>query len=246
MRPFSYRHERLEAFAEYIESERAAYPDENNNRAAFALESIFRRYRYAYRLRQIADPLIAQYQSPPSYANTERATQQLSPEEMQELADRMHLGNEIQMHFESFFLHTSVLCDELAHLLLFFFGDARGIKMSGHRMLSRNIDEYLKTKSLSFDQSLREDAELLERELCDFRDKQIVHDFNPRKIRALSWSLETGTVSLAYSGFLHPKDSDQPVFSKGWDDLIAVMDRHVWRVLGIVKNNREHSRLSVA
>lgn len=246
MRLFSYRHERLEAFAEYIESERNAYSGDDNNRVAFALETIFKRYRYAYRFRQLADPSIARYKTTPTYATASQGSRTLSPSEMQEFADRMHLADEIQMHFESFFLHSSVLCDEIAHLLLFFFGDARSIKMSGHRTLAKNIDDYLAVKGLATKESLREDAEFLERELCDFRDKQIVHDFNPRKFRALSWILGPGSLSLANSGFLYPKESDQPAFSRDWDELLAALDRHVWRVLRLIAANRARSRLSVA
>ena len=240
---FSYSNEKLQAFAAFIESERALYPGNKNNLVAFALEAIFKRYRSAWRLKELADPLIDLHIAEATYRMENSRSGPMSAVELRSIADGMVRANEIQMLFESLFMHGSIMCDELAHLLLYFFGDERGVKLGGHRQLSKNFRSYAAGKKLVYPESLPQHAISLESDLCDFRDKQIVHDFNPRKTRGLGWSLSTKDMNLSASGYMYPKPTDAYVRSKGWNELIGRLDIYVWEVLEVVQKNRSRSRL---
>ena len=243
---FRYSNRKHQDFAEFIDSEREKYSDGSNNLVAFALEAIFKRYRFAWRLKELADPLVEQHIAETTRKMDNARSGPMSATEVQAMAEGMVRSNEIQMHFESFFMHGSIMCDELAHLILYFFGDERGVKMGGHRLLSKNFERYALAKKLSFRESLPMHANFLEAELCNFRDKQIVHDFNPRKVRGLSWSLSTMDINLSAAGHMYPKPSDVHVNSKGWNELLTRLDEYVWDVLHVVQQNRTRSRLADA
>lgn len=97
---------------------------------------------------------------------------------------------------------------------------------------------------LQFNIELIELARFLEENLCDFRDKQIVHDFHPRKTDGLSFMLAAPDVCLSATGFIYPKTTDQSTVSKPWNELMTVLDSYVWLILGTIKTN--HSRLIAA
>ena len=240
---FRYSNVKLQAVAEFIDSERAVYEDEHDNLVAFALKCTFKRYRFARRLRELADPLIEKHIHEMSRMIGGGRSGPMSASDLQAFAESTARSSEIQMFFETFFMHGSILCDEIAHLLLYFYGEQRGLKMNGHRTLLKNFPAYAKAKSLIHTAELITRAEFLERELCDFRDKQIVHDFNPRKTRSLCFNASTKDIGLS-AGFLYPKPTDTYVTSKGWRELSGTLDEYVWSVLDLIRANRTVCRFS--
>jgi hypothetical protein len=240
---FHYSNHRLQSFAEFIDAERDKYPEKGNNLATSAFEAIFKRYRFIWRFKELADPLIEAHILDAERKIADARSGPLDKIELQAMADSIARSNEIRMFFECFYMHGSIMCDELAQLILFFFGDERGIKMGKHRELSKNFERYAAGKKLAYPESLIENAAFLETELCDFRDKQIVHDFNPRKTKGLGWSLSTKDMNLSAAGFLYPKPSDTGSTSKGWNELICRLDEYVWQMLHVVEVNRLQSKL---
>ena len=128
-----------------------------------------------------------------------------------------------------------------SQLFLYLFGSARGIKLGSHRELAKNFSSYSQELSIEYDKDVPILAVFLENELCDYRDKQIVHDFHPRKIDIVSFNVSTRDVQMSY-GMLYPKETDKYITSKSWGELIGELDRYVWLVLEVIHRNREISR----
>ena len=105
---------------------------------------------------------------------------------------------------------------------------------------------YALGKELVYPESLPVNATFLESELCNVRDKQIVHDFNPRKTRGPGWSTSTKDINLSAAGYMYPKPTDVYTNCKGWNELLARLDEYMWEVLRLVQANRSRSRLAVA
>lgn len=230
-----------ERFTAFIDAERKHYDDSANNSVAMALGILKRKYSKLELLRNRTEPLIALHLSEPMY------NVHLLPldAQLQSLENKANLLLEIEMNFESFFVFGSILCDEIAHMILHFYGSSRGVKLGGHRELARNFNSYAQSLSLNVFPGLQELAEFLERELCDYRDKQIVHDFHPRKFNSISFTTPDNQVRLSY-GLMYPKDTDMFVKSKTWSELAASLGTYVSQVLTLVQNNRERSRFKQA
>ena len=110
-----------------------------------------------------------------------------------------------------------------------------------HRLLSKNFVSYSQELSIKYDEDIPTLAIFLENELCEYRDKQIVHDFHPRKIDTISFNDTTHDVQMSY-GMLYPKETDKYITSKSWGELLSELDRYVWLVLDLIHKNREISR----
>jgi hypothetical protein len=241
MLPFAYVNPQVQTFAEFIENERNRYTGESDNLFAFALGCIFKRYKYVWSLKDRSQSLIASY--------IEQANLQMqgpngpmSEGQLQRLIQQHQRSDEITMWFECFLMYASIMCDEIAYLILHLFGEQRGIQLGGHRKLSMNFAAYAGAHGLSCAPALPSLALYVEKEICDFRDKQIVHDFHPRKTDGLSWNNTTLDVSLHCAGFLYPKESDKFVVSKGWNELSAKLDEYVWHILALIRDNAGKSR----
>jgi hypothetical protein len=240
MRPWS--NSRVQAFADYMFVERSRFSDTRaDNAFAFALGCIFKRYVIVWKLRDRSLPLIQvamqciQRTLHPLQAPGEAI-------DWVERAAQMDVQAEVEMNFECFFLYGSILCDEISHLLLHLFGHVRDIKIGGHREFSKNAAIYFEKLDLQVDVEIVELARFLEEYLCDFRDKQIVHDFHPRKTDGLSFVHGTPDVCLSAAGYIYPKATDQFTSSKSWGELITALDRYVWLILGAIQTN--HSKLA--
>ena len=228
-------------FADFIDLERKNYADSANNSFATALGILRRKYTKLEILRQRTQPLIALYLSEP----ISDLPSGLPEEFFQKLEARTNLLLEIELNFESLFVFGSILCDEIAHFILYLFGSPRNVKFGGHRELSKNFHTYAQSLSLEFSPGFQETAGALERDLCDYRDKQIVHDFHPRKLDAIGFTTPSNDVRLSY-GLMYPKDTDTFVHSKNWSELSELLSTYMHHVLSLVQCNRQKSRFKHA
>lgn len=245
MQLFAHTNPHIQSIAEFIESERNRYTCENGNRFIFALNCISKKYRAIWTLKRLSAPLAAEFVTL-ARSSFDRASNLTPTDHLQRIAKTNELSEELILLFECFFMNAAILCDELAHLLLYFFGEARGIKMSGHRVLCNSFTSYATAKGIDFDPELLGEAKFLELEVCEFRDKQIVHDFNPRKLDFIGFDNVTEDIFLNCGAFFYPKESDLIVVSKPWNELIARLDNYVRLHLKLIHDNHAHSRLNRA
>ena len=236
-------HPRLQAFSAFIEGERDRCDTANGNRLAFALGILLRKYHKLVLLHERAMPLVKRH-SEHWASQVHRQSGALSDEQKRQILEASSLLIDIELNFESFFIYGAILCDDIAQLFLLLFGSARKIKLSGHRELSKNFGAYAEALSLSYDKEFIVIAGLLESDLCDYRDKQIVHDFHPRKTDALSFSNDHRNIQMTH-GMLYPKDTDIYSISKPWGELFGALERYLCLFQGIVQDNREKSRFYV-
>ena len=207
---YAHANPRVHAFAEFIDVQRDRYLGDNDNRFAFAMECVFKRYRFAWSLKDRSGPLISKCIATVSAQMTAAVAGATQPVQGQAIAEHHAQSEEVLLLFECFLMYGSILCDELSYLLLHLFGECRGVRLGGHRLLSKNFAAYAAGKQLEHDPETSTLAIYLENELCDFRDKQIVHDFHPRKLDGVSWNLNSSDVCLYSAAFLYPKPSDSP------------------------------------
>lgn len=238
-----YRHPRVQAFTAFIEEERSSCEADAGYLLSFALGSLLRKYQKIWLLRERAMPLVARYGEELASRLTWESGP-LSDEQQRKIAETSNLIADIELHFESFFMYGAILCDDVAQLLLYLYGSAKHIKLGGHRELSKNFGAYAETLSLDHNKEFPGLAAFLESELCDYRDKQIVHDFHPRKLDSVSFSNEKRDVQMMY-GMLYPKGTDTYVISKTWGELLDALDKYIWLTLEMVRTNRERSRFRV-
>jgi hypothetical protein len=234
----------VQAFSSFIEKERSTSENIDSNLLAFSLGSLKRKYQKIWMLREYASPLIENHGQLIAEQLTWKSGS-LSEEQQNQIECISKITIEIEMYFESFFMYGTILCDEIAQLFLYLFGPVRGVKLGSHRELAKNFLSYSQKLSIEHDKDLPTLATFLENELCDYRDKQIVHDFHPRKIDAVSFNNGTRDVQICY-GMLYPKETDKYVISKSWGELLHELDRYVWLVLEVVHNNRGISRFPLS
>jgi hypothetical protein len=240
---FIYTHPRVQEFSAFIEKERSSCEADAGNSLSFALGSLLRKYQKIWLLRERALPLVARYgEELASQVTWESGP--VSDEQQRQIAEASNLIVDIELHFESFFMYGAILCDDVAQLLLYLYGSARQIKLGGHRELSKNFGAFAETLSLDHNKEFPKLAAFLETELCDYRDKQIVHDFHPRKMDSVSFSNDKRDVQMMY-GMLYPKGTDTYVISKTWGELLEALDKYIWLTLEMVRANRERSRFRV-
>lgn len=215
----------------FIEEERKYYDGKGNNLFAFALGVIQRKYEKIWMLREFAKPLIIEYGKLVSESCN-------SNEQSIDMSSASLLTKQVELFFESFFMYGAILCDDVAQLFIHMFGQVRNVKLGTHRKLSANFPKYAEELSLIYNDKFIELANYIESELCDYRDKQIVHDFHIRKIDAVGYDFSQQDVRITY-GLLYPKNTDVYISSKSWGELLEALDKYIGMVLDIVRDNRD-------
>jgi hypothetical protein len=226
----------IQKVSDFIESERVRYSGDDNNRFAIACEGIQKRYETVWML----------YEKAMSHTNRfsklmevqYKAARNGDVTKLAEVRGEMSpLHDELIFLFESFFIFGTILCDEIVQLIGFLFGEARGIKFGTHRELSKNWKAYAEAKGIEYDPTLVKLATYLEKELCEIRDKQIVHDFHPRKIDFISCGFPEPRLQYCCGGYIYPKETDVKVESRPWDELIETIRQYVEMQIDVIRRN---------
>jgi len=220
--------------SEFIEEERKSLDGESNNLFSSSMGVVLNKYKKMLFLRSVAIPLINEYGK--IFADLEN----LDPKEIEKLHS-LDVVMKIEVLFESFLMYGSILCDDIARLFLYYFGDARNIKLKTHRKLAHNFPVYAEALSLEYDNKLAELAIFLEKELCDFRDKELVHDFHPRKLDSVYYFNDDNDVRLGY-GMLNPKTTDQYNMSKSWGEILEKIELYLDLVMEVISKNKDKTR----
>lgn len=226
----------MQDLSEFIAGERRYFEGNANNLYASSIGVIQGKLQKIEVLRNTAIPLIDEYGK--LFSDPEA----LIPEEIQNQISK-NVVLKIEVLFESFFMYGAMLCDDIAHLLIYLFGNPRGVKLGSHRKLCANFYDYANALSLEYDEAFLVIANYLEQELCEYRDKQIVHDFHARKLDTLNYSNSTKDVHLAY-GMLHPKPTDTYQESKSWGELCDKIDEYIELLLLVLKDNKGKMRFA--
>ena len=84
-------------------------------------------------------------------------------------------------------------------------------------------------------------AVMLKRDVSDFRDYQISHEKNPRRLNATMFDNE-GNVWMAGTS-LYPKEKDQQVESKVLKQMMQDLDLYIDSVISLLRANINKTRL---
>jgi hypothetical protein len=138
-------------------------------------------------------------------------------------------GVSLHLEIESFFLFSKIYLDHLSMAFERYFGQARDISLNSHGKFVKYIDKYAAQMSINLSPEFVNMALLLKNHICEYRDKQIAHMQNPRRVYATSFTSDevVSLVGLHYS----PKPSDVQVNSKEvkalWKDVQKYTDEWV-------------------
>jgi len=91
--------------------------------------------------------------------------------------------------FRSIF--AKIALDKIVHVIEFYFGQGRGIRLNSHDDLTKGITKFASLKGLSLPEVYVALSEHLKKDVSDFRDYQIEHEKSPRTTRCHAESCVT-------------------------------------------------------
>ena len=139
---------------------------------------------------------------------------------------------------------AKILLDRIVDLILVYFGSARGCSLRSHHSFLKNYDKYFKTQSIPPSSEFLNAIQQLQIDVCEFRDKKIVHQNNPRL--SLGIAYPEGQGAYLSVGHFYPKVSDESYESQSLDKLSVKINDYADLVLAFLIANREHVALKLA
>jgi len=168
----------------------------------------------------------------------------LTKEESRLLEEGRKLTTLLHLEIESFYLFVKILLDKVAKFVWFYFGETRGLSLNSHDKLFKNIESYVNMKRLT---SLPKKLITLINELkevADYRDKMITHEWSPRTMRGTMFDLTLGRSRIS-SHKLYPKDGDRQTESNIPDQIVSKIDEYLEEIIKYVTTNRDKTRLEL-
>ena len=229
--------------SEFISTERERFDDEDNNRFAIGFSQISR-----YQL--FLSLILERYEEVSQrFIENQKATQALLlPGTHKMTAEHMALHEAgvrlmamLHLEIETFYLFATIYLDKISRALEFYFGQGRGNSLDSHDQLVKNFVAYADEKGLSIPANFMDFAVMLKRDVSDFRDYQISHEKNPRRLNATMFDNE-GNVWMAGTS-LYPKEKDQQVESKVLKQMMQDLDLYIDSVISLLRANINKTRL---
>lgn len=233
----------IEAFSNFVGSERKHYAGEDNDRVARSLEQIGRYLRFVAiikrRYAEASNRATGDFRRAVS-AKRESGVRQLTPEEVEDLERDRHTLEILHLETESFFLFAKITLDKVAHFIEDYFGFAHGLSLRSHDKWCKNASNFVAAKHLDLPNDLLDTMTLLQGQISDYRDKQIAHLKNPRAMFVTHFSAK-GSAHLGTT-FLYPKESDRYSRSPGVGELYEQLEKYVSQLIELIVSNRLRSR----
>jgi hypothetical protein len=163
----------------------------------------------------------------------------LNPERRRLLEKSEHLQTIVHLRIETFYVFAKMMLDKLAHTLEIHFGSARGIPIHKHSKLVTKLSDYAAAQGLVPPAAqLIEAAERAEAEIGAFRDRHVVHEWNPRRRWATGINRETGDTSLS-AWIVSKKPTDAPPLTGAAPPkLMETLDSYVIELVRYIAANR--------
>ncbi len=234
----------------FIMSERFHYTDDDQNKFAFAFGPAVRYYgfllivldRYQKTSKKMVSILEKERKLMPKGGGPVRVTMKQARlmEESSRLMELVHL------EIESFYLFAKIFLDNVARFLYVYFGQVKQLKGAGlqsHDNLAKYHKRYCEMKSLDVTKGLSESIMLLKERICEYRDKQIVHELSLRTLKATAWSA-SGDARIA-GGTINPREGERGATSEELRQLMDAINIYIRQVFTMIVTNREKSRLKL-
>lgn len=154
----------------------------------------------------------------------------------------------LHLEIESFYVFAKVLLDKIANFIQCYFGQGQGCSLNSHHDFKDSHDRYGRQKGLVYPEGFAESLALLYPEVCEYRNKLITHQNNPRMTKGTGYSLSDPEVTFLGFGSLHPKGGDfdyVPMEAKGLQAVLEDIDRYLAQVIELVKTNRSKSKFEL-
>lgn len=169
----------------------------------------------------------------------------LNKQQMEYLEEEAKINKNLHLEIESFYLFAKILLDKVCRFLELYFGIARSASLDSHEKLSKNIEKYVKKRSLSdLSKELIGMITSLKKEISDYRDKEIVHDKSPRTMKGTMFSFKEGLTRI-FSGKLFPNEEDKQIESSAPNQIIGQIDKYLMSVFEYVSNSRDKTGLEL-
>jgi hypothetical protein len=222
---------------DFIERERKHYADADNNRFASAMSQPDRYYRFLQiiysRYTELAPKFVSSVKS-------RMATDQPPADYAKLLEETFALTTLLHLEYESLYLFANIFMDRVANFIEIYFDKADGASICRHSLLVKNYEKYGRAKGLAFPDGFAESTAYLERELSEFRDKEIAHDKSPRAIYLTAWGAD-GEPTIGKTR-LYPTATDTQVQGAKPSEVMAALEKYVERVIALIETNRVKSR----
>ncbi len=165
--------------AEFRLSEGAHYTDEGRNRLDAATSSAIKCEQYLpeiVRRYGIAAKLFCDYVPP--IERLQVAAQLKSLDVVDTVRALSHLSMLVHLEIESFYLFSKILLDRTARLVHWWLTharEARGISVSRHSRLAKNLGALIERLQLAAPDGILEVARALDTRISDYRDDEVAH-----------------------------------------------------------------------
>jgi hypothetical protein len=233
----------IDELVAFISGERGQFETQHNNMVAFAFGEIGRYRRFLEvivgRHEDLAARLVALHKE--HMAALQPGTHPMDERETREMEERERLTMEWQLEIESAYLFAKILLDKVARSIEFYFGPVQRCSLDSHDDLVKRIGTYASAIKLNLPQQFVPMAQLLKKDVSDFRDYQIAHEKSPRTIRAMSYD-PAGATRLIMTQ-LYPTPKDKQRLGRSPLDLLADIDAYLRQFMALIQTNRERSRL---
>ena len=235
-------HKRPDPFFDIIRSESGRFNEYDNNRLMFAIDQACRYYDYlSLLLERYVKADMASRLEDQRITTLCRVKPDGFPVTEMELSARVRCM--LHLEIESFYIFAKILLDKTAHLVLVYFGSARGCSMKSHHNFLRCFKAYSETKNLQRSEGLVALMEHLQCGLVQYRDKAIIHQTNTRVCLGTAYPEDRGaSVSVSH---VYPKESDESYQSQPLESLIDDIDKYISSLISWILENRGHTALQI-
>lgn len=231
-------------WANFVGKERERFSVEDSNLFAFCFSkaTVYRAY---------LDFIIERYRvSTVDFIADTKARHELirqgSQDRAASLKNSWPLQEKLHLDIESFYIFAKILLDHIARAIQFYFGQAQGASLNSHDKLTKYVEQYASLKGLApLPRSLLALIKELKQKVCDYRDKQIEHENNPRTIKGTMYMTDGGPSWIATTR-LYPTRTDTQVEGQSPVGLIEQIDEYMRQVINYIEQNQNKTTLKIS
>jgi len=234
----------MNILSDFTWKERFYYADVN---AFLHLSPALRYYDFLLiildRYTKVNQKVIALHGEEMKLTRSQPGIRRVTPEQARRMDKSSRLTTRLHLEIESFYLFAKILLDNIARFIYVYFGEERGIGLESHHALAKHHKKYFEAKGLVVPDGLSESLALLEKEICDYRDKEISHELSLRRIRGTAWG-GSGAARIA-AGVIYPHKGDKMATSAELPQLMSGINNYIRQVITLIGSNRNKSRFEL-
>jgi hypothetical protein len=155
------------------------------------------------------------------------------------LVNRRHASVVLNLRVETFYLFARILLDQVARAVRGAFGrPGRGITLSGHTELTKNLAAYAADKGLApLPGSLSRMIEQVSSDIVDIRDHYVAHDAKSGRVKGTTFNRAAGEATMLVGSL--PVSAAEPGFTvMAPPDLMRTIDAYLEAIIEYINLNR--------